>query len=197
MKRRVLFAVLVGASSFASAQPSPDVVEVPKPPMARKVARTEKLHGEERQDEYFWLRERKSPEVRSYLESENAFTDGFMKDTAPLQKKLYDEILGRIQETDLSVPYRDGDYFYYSRTEQGKQYPIYCRKKGSLSASEEIILDENELANGKTYFALGGMAVSEDHKLLAYSTDYNGSERFTVHVKEIAANRVLPDQIPD
>src|ERR1700694_3482185 len=167
MKRRVLVAVLVGASSFASAQPSPDVVEVPKPPMARKVARTEKLHGEERQDEYFWLRERKSPEVRSYLDSENEFTDGFMKDTAPLQQKLYDEILGRIQETDLSVPYRKGDYFYYSPTEEGKQYPIYCRRHGSLDAPEEVTIDLNQLAKGERFMSRGSYEVSDDGRWAA------------------------------
>ena len=196
MKRRVLFAVLVGASSFASAQPSPDVVEVPKPPMARKVARTEKLHGEERQDEYFWLRERKSPEVRSYLDSENAFTDGFMKDTAPLQKKLYDEILGRIQETDLSVPYRKGDYFYYSRTEEGKQYPIYCRRHGSLEAPEEVTIDLNQLAKGERFMARGSYEVSDDGRWLAYTLDNTGFREYTLHVKDLKSGKVGPESIP-
>jgi oligopeptidase B len=196
MKRRLLVALLTGASSFASAQSSPDVVEVPKAPMAKKVARTEKLHGEERRDEYFWLRERKSPEVRSYLDSENAFTDGFMKDTAPLQLKLYDEILGRIQETDLSVPYRKGDYFYYSRTEEGKQYPIYCRRHGSLEAPEEVTIDLNQLAKGERFMARGSYEVSDDGRRLAYTIDNTGFREYTLHVKDLTSGKVGPESIP-
>ena len=107
------------------------------------------LHGDTLEDDYFWMRERDNPKVRAFLEAENAYTDAFMKPTEPLQKTLYDEMLGRIKETDLSVPYRDGGWFYYSRTEKGKQYPIYCRKKGSLEAPEEVYLDVNALAEGR------------------------------------------------
>ena len=113
------------------------------------------LHGDTLKDDYFWMREKDNPKVRAYLEAENAYTDAFMKPTEAFQKALYDEMLGRIKQTDLSVPYRDGGWFYYSRTEKGKQYPIYCRKKGSLEAPEEVYLDVNELAKGETFMSVG------------------------------------------
>jgi oligopeptidase B len=120
--RKALALALAAGFGMAAALPTPAAeVEVPKAPMAKKIARTDTLHGEDRSDEYYWLRDRKSPEVRAYLDAENAYADAWMKDTAPVQTALYDEILGRIKETDLSVPFRHGDYFYYSRTEEGKQ----------------------------------------------------------------------------
>jgi len=125
------------------------------PPRAARDPRVEVQHGERRQDDYFWLREKSRPEVAAYLEAENAWTAAAMAPTRSLQEQLYKEMLGRIQETDLSVPYREGGYLYYSRTEEGKQYPILCRKKGSLDAPEEITLDENALAEGQAYFSLG------------------------------------------
>ena len=106
-------------------------------------------------DNYFWLRDKKNPEVKAYLEAENAYTDAVMKPTEAFQKRLYDEMLGRIKETDVDVPYKKGNYFYYSRTEAGKQYQIRCRKKGSLDAPEEVVLDVNELAKGQTFMASG------------------------------------------
>ena len=194
MKRLVLAAP--GGHLFSRRSGPDGRAEVRKPPMAKKIARTETLHGEERRDEYFWLRERKSPEVRSYLDSENAFTDGFMKDTAPLQQKLYDEILGRIKETDLSVPYRKGDYFYYSRTEEGKQYPIYCRKHGSLDAPEEVTIDLNQLAKGERFMARGSYEVSDDGRWLAYTIDNTGFREYTLHVKDLKSGKVGPESIP-
>ena len=134
--RRWTTAALLGATSLlAPALGANDSPEASKAPMAKKIVKTTDIHGEKLADDYFWLRDRQNPEVKAYLEAENAFADAFMKPTEALQEKLYDEMLGRIKETDLSVPYRDGGYFYYSRTEKGKQYPIYCRKKGSLEAA--------------------------------------------------------------
>jgi len=173
-----------------------DTEEVRKPPMAKKIARTETLHGDERRDEYFWLRERKSPEVRAYLDAENAYTDSFMKETAPLQKNLYDEILGRVKETDLSVPWKKGAYFYYSRTEEGKQYPIFARKHESLDAPEEITLDLNELAKGERFMSRGDSEVSDDSNLLAYTLDNTGFREYTLHVKDLRSGRVFPESVP-
>jgi oligopeptidase B len=138
-----------------------------KPPVAKKLARTLEIHGDKLQDDYFWMREKTNPEVRAYLEAENAYTDAVMKPTETLQKTLYDEMLGRIKETDLTVPYRDRGWFYYSRTEKGKAYPIYCRKKGSLDAAEEVYLDVNELAKGEKFMNVGFRRVSDDGRLLA------------------------------
>src|SRR5437867_2167840 len=122
------------------AQPEPETA-TPRPPIARKIPKVDIIHGDRRVDDYFWLRERDNREVAAYLEVENAYTDAVLKPTEPFQKALYEEMLARIKETDLSVPYRDGGYFYYSRTEEGKQYPILCRKKGNLEAPEELTLD--------------------------------------------------------
>src|SRR5580693_2418017 len=108
---------------------------LPAPPVAKKEPKVTEINGHKLVDNYFWLRDKKNPDVKAYLEAENAYTDAVMKPTEPLQKKLYEEMLGRIKETDVEVPYKEGDYFYYTRTEAGKQYSIYCRKKGGLDAA--------------------------------------------------------------
>src|SRR5215467_5722073 len=118
----------------------------PQPPMADKKPKTTNIHGTTLVDDYFWLREKTNPAVMAHLKAEDTYAATVMKPTAALQEKLYNEMLSHIKQTDTNVPFRWGNYFYYSRTEEGKQYPIYCRKKGSLEAAEEIILDQNELA---------------------------------------------------
>jgi oligopeptidase B len=162
------------------------------PPVAPRVPRVDVVHGQTRLDEYFWLRDKDDAEVRAYLEAENRYTDAMMAPTRPLQETLYREMVGRIKETDLSVPFRDGEYFYYSRTEQGRQYPIFCRRKGSLEAKEEVTLDVNELARGRTFMALGAFAVSDDGRLLAYSTDDTGFREYTLFVKDLGTGALLP-----
>lgn len=168
-----------------------------QPPLAPKEAKRLAIHGDERVDDYYWMRDRTNPATIRYLEEENRYTDAVMESTKPLQEKIYNEILGRIQQTDLSVPVKDGEYFYFSRTEEGKQYPIWSRKRGSLDGEEEILLDGNVLAEGKEYFALGGFAVSDDHRLLAYSMDNDGGERFTIFVKDLVSGELLTDRIPE
>ncbi len=165
------------------------------PPVAKVVPKKVEHHGETRVDPYFWLRDRTDPDTIAYLEAENRYTEEVMASTKPLQETLYQEILGRIQETDLSVPARRDDYFYYTRTEEGKAYPIYCRKRGSVDATEEIMLDANVLAEGQKYFRLGNFAVSPDSRLLAYSTDLEGDEAYTIFVKDLATGELLPDRI--
>jgi oligopeptidase B len=166
---------------------------LPAPPVAKKVPKTTEVNGRTLVDNYFWLRDKKNPEVRAYLEAENAYTDAVMKPTEAFQKRLYDEMLSRIKETDVDVPYKKGDYFYYSRTEAGKQYQIRCRKKGSLDAPEEVVLDVNELAKGQSFMALGVFAVSSDDNLLAYSTDSTGFRQYVLGVKDLRTGKVLPD----
>ncbi|MEB3210208.1 MAG: oligopeptidase B, partial [Leptolyngbyaceae bacterium] len=155
------------------------------PPIAPQKPKVLDVHGDQRIDPYYWLRDRDDPAVIDYLKAENAYTDAQMKHTEALQQQLYDEMLGRIQETDLSVPYLHGGYWYYGRTEEGKAYGIYCRKKGSLDAEEEILLDNNQLAEGHEFFSLGDYEVSPNHQLLAYSTDTNGSEKYTLFLKDL------------
>ena len=167
------------------------------PPLAKKVPKELVNHGDKRVDDYFWLRDRKDPDVVAYLEAENKYTEARMKHTEELQKRLYDEILGRIKETDLSVPEKIDRYLYYSRTEKGKQYPIYCRKEDRADAKEEVLLEVNELAKGHKYYRIGAFDVSPDHRLLAYSFDTNGSEIYMLRVKELATGQLLKDEIPN
>ena len=167
---------------------------VAQPPIARRQPTVNTFHGQRLTDDYAWLREKTSPEVIAFLEQENAYTRAVMKPTEELQAKLYGEMLSHIKETDVSVPFRDKDYFYYSRTEQGAQYPIYCRKHGSLEAEEEVILDMNQLAVGEAFMALGALTVSDDGYLLAYSTDTTGFRQYTLHVKDLRTGAVLADQ---
>src|ERR1700693_4351829 len=156
------------------------------PPVAKIVPKESTVHDDTRVDNYAWLRDRTNPEVTAYLEAENQYTEQVMAPAKPLQETLYKEILGRIQETDLSVPVKRDDYFYYTRTEEGKAYSIYGRKHGSLDSPEEILLDANVLAEGQSYFRLGNFAVSPDHQLLAYSMDLEGDESYTIFVKNLA-----------
>ena len=165
----------------------------PAPPVARKVPKVTEINGRKLVDNYFWLREKKNPEVKAYLEAENAYTDVVMKPTEALQKKLYDEMLSHIKETDVDVPYTGGGYFYYSRTEAGKQYQIRCRKKGSLDAPEEILLDLNEMAKGQHFMAVAAYEVSEDGNLLAYTTDNSGFRQYTLAIKDLRTGKVLAD----
>src|SRR5215472_17179136 len=135
------------------------------PPVARRYEHREVRHGEEVDDDYFWLREKSNPEVAQYLEAENAYTAALTKDIKPFEDALYAEMLGRIKQTDLSVPARRSGYLYYARTEEGKQYPIRCRRKGSMETPEEILLDPNELAAGRPFVGIGNVAVSDDSNL--------------------------------
>ncbi len=165
----------------------------PAPPVAKKVPKSTEVNGVTLVDNYAWLREKSNPEVKAYLEAENAYTDAVMKPTEGLQKKLYGEMLSRIKETDVDVPYRDGDYFYYSRTEAGKQYGIYCRKKGSLDAPEQVLLDQNEMAKGQKFMSIGDAAVSQDGNLLVYTTDNTGFRQYTLAAKDLRTGNVLVD----
>ncbi|HKZ76857.1 MAG TPA: S9 family peptidase [Pyrinomonadaceae bacterium] len=165
----------------------------PKPPMAEKKPKVIKIHGETLTDNYYWLREKSSPAVISHLEAENAYTDAFMKPTESLQENLYKEMVGHIKETDETAPYRWGNYFYYTRTEQGKQYPIYCRKRGGLQAPEEILLDQNELAKGLKFLSIGAFVVSDDGNLLAYSTDSTGYRQYKLQIKDLRSGEFLPE----
>ena len=146
-------------------------------------------------DDFFWLREKSNPQVISYLEAENAHTEAVMKPTAAFQEKLYNEMVGHIKETDENVPYRQGDYFYYSRTVKGMQYPIYARKRGSTDAKEEITLDMNEMAKGLKFLGLSAYAVSDDGNYLAFSTDTTGYRQYKLQVKDLRTGQLLPDTV--
>ena len=165
------------------------------PPIAKIVARIDTIHGDVRTDNYFWIREKSNPEVIAYLEKENAYTAARMKHTEALQQKLYDEMLSRIKETDLSVPYADHGYWYYNRTEKGKSYPIHLRKKGSLTAPEENILDENALGAGKKFNSVGALRVSPGGSRLAYLHDTTALRVYTLYVRDLRTKTLLGDSI--
>ncbi len=169
----------------------------PRPPVAKIVPHSTTIHGKVRTDNYHWLRNRDSKDVIAYLEAENAYTQAMMKHTAGLREELYKEMKGRIKETDLTVPTRMDDYYYYTRTFEGKQYRVHCRKHGSLDAEEEVLLDQNELAKGRKYFRIGRFKVSPNHKLLAYSVDSSGNETYTLRVKDLQTGELLPDEVPN
>ena len=165
----------------------------PTPPAAKRVDHREVRHGATVVDPYYWLRDKSNPEVLQYLEAENAYTNAMTKDVQPFADALYKEMLGRIKQTDLSVPMRRGPYFYYSRTEEGKQYPIQCRRKGSMESPEEVLLDLNVLAQGHSYLGLGAFTVSDDQNLLAYSTDITGFRQYTLAIKDLRTSQLLPE----
>ncbi|HWF88488.1 MAG TPA: S9 family peptidase [Pyrinomonadaceae bacterium] len=162
--------------------------------MAEKKPKTTNIHGTTLVDDYFWLREKTNPAVMAHLQAEDAYTQSVMKPTEALQEKLYKEMLSHIKQTDTNVPYRQGNYFYYSRTEEGKQYPIFCRKKGSLEAPEEVVIDVNELAKGQKFMSVGLVQPSDDGNLLAYSTDNTGYRQYMLHFKDLRSGVLLPDQ---
>jgi oligopeptidase B len=163
--------------------------------MAEKKPKTTNIHGVTLVDDYFWLREKNNPAVMAYLQAENAYAESVMKPTTGLQDKLYKEMLSHIKQTDDSVPYKWGDHFYYTRTVEGMQYPIFCRKHGSLEAPEEIVLDENELAKGQKFMSVGAFVPSDDGNLLAYTTDNTGYRQYTLHVKDLRNGQMFPEAI--
>jgi len=170
------------------------------PPVAARRHTETTIHGQTLTDDYAWLRERDNPEVTAYLEAENAWTAAALEPTLDLQEKLYEEMVSHIKETDVSVPFRDGQFWYYSRTEEGAQYPIFCRKPGSAetpdqNAPEQVILDVNELAKGEAFMAVGMSTVSDDGNLLAYSTDNKGFRQYTLHVKDLRSGELLAERV--
>jgi oligopeptidase B len=163
--------------------------------VAKKIPHPTRIHGQTLDDDYFWMRDRANPDVIAHLEAENAQTAAAMAHTQELQDTLYQELLGRIKQTDLGVPARIGEWLYYSRTEEGKQYPWMCRRQGSMGAAEEVLLDLNALAAGHSYFGVGAYTVSNDGQWLAYSTDTTGYRQYTLHLKDLRTGTLLPERI--
>ena len=188
-RARLFTAVVVLAPAITFAQASSE----PKPPVADKVHTEKPINGSVLVDDYAWLRERTSPKVKAYLEAENAYAEQLTASEKPFAEALYKETLSHIKQTDESVPYRWHGYWYYSRTEEGKQYPVWCRKKGDLSAPEEVMLDVNQLAVGEKFMSLGAFEVSDDSNLLAFTTDNVGFRQYKLHVKDLRTGRTLPD----
>jgi oligopeptidase B len=176
-----------------------------KPPVADKEAK--ELTGN-RIDNYYWMKlsdeqknatqkDEQTQKVVNYLTAENDYLKTNLKHTEGLQKKVYDEIIGRIKQTDESVPYKDNGYWYYTRFEQGAEYPIYCRKKGTLQGIEEILLNVNDMAKGHSYYSITGLSVSEDNNLLAYAEDSVSRRRYTVYVKDLRTGKLVEEPVPN
>jgi oligopeptidase B len=182
----------------------------PRRPAARRIRHERTFHGDTFVDEYAWLADKDDPETIAFLEAENAYTDAMTTGQAELREVIFGEIKARTQESDLSVPARKGGWWYYARTVEGKQYPVFCRRAvrpddsgppispdGSPLDGEEVLLDGNELAGDSQFFALGAYTVSPDGRLLAYSTDFSGGERFTLRIKDLVTGETTADEIPD
>ncbi|MGH2929422.1 MAG: oligopeptidase B, partial [Solirubrobacteraceae bacterium] len=193
-----------------STEPSSETSSAPTPPIAKQVPTERTHHGDTVIDPYAWLADPKNPEVIAYLEEENRYTDARTAGLGGLRSAVFDEIKARTKETDLSVPVRKGNWWRYSRTVEGQQYSIACRRlvrdgevmppmpeEGKPLDGEEVLLDGNELAAGASFFSLGALAVSPDGKRLAYSTDFSGDERYTLRVKDLSSGEVLPDEVPN
>ena len=186
--------ILLGALAMAAGA---EAQQAPTPPVALVKAKELKMGSNVRTDNYYWLNERTNPQVISYLEAENAYFDKVMAPVQGLEEQLYQEMKGRIQEQDESVPYRDNGYYYYVRYEQGGEYPIYCRKKGDLKAPEEVLLNANQMGQGKTYFQVGGYEISDNNQLMAYSVDTVSRRLYTLHFKDLKTGKDYPEAIPN
>lgn len=167
------------------------------PPVAEKIPHEMTIHGDTRIDNYYWLNERDNPKVIAYLQAENSYLDTMLSPIDKLREQLFQEMKGRIKEADESVPYRYNGYLYYTRFEEGKEYPVYCRKKGDSTASEEIMLNVNTLAKGYSYYQLQSINVSPDNKLLAYAVDTVSRRNYTIYIKNLETGELLQDRIPE
>jgi oligopeptidase B len=165
------------------------------PPIAKKIPHIHSIHNHQREDNYYWLKDRENPEVISYLEAENAYTKEVMAHTESLQHELFEEMKGRIKKDDSSVPYKLDNYYYYRRFEKGKEYPIYCRKKNSLDGEEEVYLDVNVLAEGQSYCQVIGLTVSRNHQYLAYSVDFSGRRIYQLRILNLNTGELLPERV--
>lgn len=167
------------------------------PPVAEKIPFEMSIHGDTRIDNYYWLNQRENSKVIDYLQAENAYLDTMLSPIKEFREKLYQEMRARIKESDESVPYYKNGYLYYTRYEEGKEYPIYCRKKGDSTAAEEIMLDVNKMAEGYAYYQIGGLNISPDNKLLAYGVDTVSRRKYTIYIKNLETGEILPDVISE
>ena len=193
MKRNIL---LISAAIVLSILWLPAADEfIPRPPVAKKVPRELVMHGHARVDEYYWLNQRQDPEVIAYLQAENAFTDAVMRPQAALREALYKEMVARMQQSDMSVPYFENGFWYYTRFEKGKDYPVYCRKKKSMKGAEQVLLDGNRMAAGEKYFHIGSFAVSPDNATLAYSVDTVSRRQYRLRFRCLKTGKEYAEEI--
>ncbi len=192
----LLFLILIptGCKKGEEAKKSQDTTESP---VAKIIPKELTAHGHTRIDNYYWLNQRDNPEVIAYLEAENAYKDAVMAHTVDFQENLFNEIVGRIKQTDMSVPYKDQGYYHYTRYEEGGEYPIYCRKKGNLDAEEEIVLNVDEMAKGHDYFSVAGYSTSSNNNLIAYGVDAVSRRLYTLYFMNMTTRELFDEQIPN
>jgi oligopeptidase B len=190
--KRIIFPLTAILLFLASCKSKDEVM----PPVAKKIPKELTTHGHTRVDNYFWMNQREDPEVIAHLEAENAYKDAVMKHTEALQDELFDEIKSKIKQEDESVPYKKNGYFYYTREVPEKEYYLICRKKGSLDAEEQVMLNINEMAEGHDYYQLGGSSVSTNNKILAYGVDTVSRRKYTIYFKNLETGEILEDAIP-
>ncbi len=166
-------------------------------PVATKINKELIIHGDVRVDPYYWLNDRDDPAVTNYLIEENTYLENFMSHAKDFREKLFNEMVGRIKQTDMSVPYKDNGYYYITRFEEGQEYPIHSRRRGEMDAPEEIMLDVNQLAKGFDYYAVAGRSVSPDNKLLIYGEDTLSRRIYTLRIKNLSTGELLEDVIPN
>ncbi len=193
MKR--LLCILLGSITFASAQNNADLKKEIVPPKAKKIAKNLEFHGDVRVDNYYWMNNRDDAEVTDYLNQENEYNQKMTEHTRDFQQRLFEEMKARIKEDDESVPYKLNGYWYLTRFETGKDYPIYSRKKGELEAPEELLFDVNEMAEGFEYYSLGGLNVSPDNKMVAFGVDTLSRRKYTIQIKDLQTGEIYPDKI--
>ncbi|MBF9253983.1 S9 family peptidase [Pontibacter sp. 172403-2] len=185
------------ATTTATTEQTVTAEAAPQPPVAAKKPKELTTLGHTRVDNYYWLNERENPEVIAYLEAENKYTSQMLENTEDLQQQLYQEIIGRIKQQDESVPFKDDGYWYYTRYEAGREYPVYVRKKGTLEAPEQVMVNANERAEGLEYYAAAGMNVSPDNRLLAFGEDTVSRRKYTIRFKDLSTGKLLADAIPN
>jgi oligopeptidase B len=197
------FSLLILVAYMAACNQSPQTMDAyqwpkdVKPPTAEKDPKEFVAHGDKRVDEYYWLNQRENTKVLDYLKAENAYLDTMMSGTRELREKLFKEMKGRIKEKDESLPYKDNGYWYYTRFEEGKQYPTFCRKKETLEAAEEVLLDQNKMAEGFKYYSIGGRSVSDNNELLAFTVDSVSRRLYGLRFKNLATGTIYPEVIPN
>ncbi|MFD1096049.1 S9 family peptidase [Salegentibacter chungangensis] len=191
----LIFIILFGNFTFALAQKQNDLKKEILPPKAKKIEKKLEIHGDVRVDNYYWMNERENPEVTNYLNEENEYNEQMTAHTKQLQEELFNEMKGRIKEDDKSVPYKLNGYWYLTRFEKGKDYPIYSRKKRDLQAGEEVLFNVNEMAEGFDYYSLGGLNVSPDNKLVAFGVDTLSRRKYTIQVKNLETGEIYDEKI--
>ena len=195
MKLNILSLILICSLTSCDTKTTKSMSELPNAPLATQIPKNLTIHDDVRVDEFYWLNDKENPEVIDYLNKENDYYNAHTAHTKDFQVSLFDEMKSRIKEDDSSVPYKYNGYWYITKYEKGKDYPIYTRKKGTLKAAEELLFDCNEMAKDHSYFRLVGLNISPNNKLISYGIDTTGRRQYSLHIKDLTTNKVFKEEI--